>query len=106
MDVVAVTPWILFQRVKIGNAAQLASHEFLVTPGTRPNGRFPGKRQVRNHLPRGQRVNPITHFNMQLRDFQPHFRFKIPRIVHIYPFIDYFCTHLSDKDGAVAGRTR
>jgi hypothetical protein len=106
MDVVAVTARILFQRVKIRDAAQLASHEFLVTPARRPNGRFPGKRQVRNHLSRGQRMHPIAHLNMKLSGFETQIRFDISGTVHFDLSVDRFSTHLSDKDGAVAGRTR
>jgi hypothetical protein len=51
-------------------------------------------------------MHPITHFNMKLSGHEPQIRLDISGFVHFYQFIDYFCTHLSDKDGAVAGRTR
>jgi hypothetical protein len=51
-------------------------------------------------------MHPIAHINMELSGSQTQIRLDISGFVHFYLFVDYFCTHLSDKDGAVAGRTR
>src|ERR1035437_1636618 len=40
MDMIPVPPWILLQRIKIRHAAHFRSHEFLITPLRRPDGRL------------------------------------------------------------------
>jgi len=49
-------------------------------------------------------VNPIAHFNVQLRGFQPQIRLNVSCIIHFSPFAFRVWTHLSDKDGLQAAR--
>ena len=51
-------------------------------------------------------MDPIAHLHIQVSNFETQIRLDISRFVHIDLFVDYFCTQFSDKDGAVAGRTR
>ena len=102
MNMIAVSTRILFQRVEIRHAPHFRSHEFFVTALRRPNRRFPGERHVRNHLPRCQRVHPITHLDIELRGLEPQIRFDVSCIVHFGLLIADIWTHLSDKDGCVA----
>lgn len=103
VNMVAVPSRILFQRVEIRDTPHFRPHELFVAPLRRPHGSLPGKRHVRNDLPRCQGVNPIAHLDIELRGLEPQIRFDVSGIVHSGLRVDDISTDLSDKDG-LAGR--
>src|SRR5271170_1820802 len=91
---VAVPSGILFQGVEVRDAAQLRAHELFVAPRGRPHRGFPGEGQVRDHLPRGERMHPIAHLDVELGGFDPVNGFQIAGFIHN---VLQFSTHLSDQ---------
>src|SRR5208282_1910801 len=63
MNMISISSWIFLDGIKIRHTPQLRPHKLLITTLRRPNRRFPLERQMGNYLPRGQGVDPITHFN-------------------------------------------
>ena len=96
VNVEPITARILFQRVEVPNAPHFPFHELLIAALHRPNGRFPGKRHVRNDMPRRQRVNPITHLDVKLHGLSPQIRFYVSGTIHVDLSVDRTRTHLSD----------
>ncbi len=84
MDVITVPTRILFQSVEIRHAPQLLLHELFVTSLRRPDRRFPSECHVRDDLPRGQSMHPITHLDVQHRLLDTLLWFNLSSFVHVF----------------------